>query len=410
VEVPSQTVAPHQEAAGDLDLVVVGGCGHVGLPLALCFAEAGASVGIYDIDGWKVEQVRAGEMPFMERGADKLLTSILPTGRLQVSSDRSMIGRSEAVIVVIGTPIDEFMNPSMRIYERAIQQLVDHLREGALVILRSTVFPGTTEYVEGLLAQRGLRADVAFAPERIAEGHALDEIRSLPQLIGARDDRTFERARAVFERLDVEIIRTLPKEAELAKLYTNAWRYMKFAIANQFFEMAHRAGVDYSNVLHAIRHNYPRGADMPGPGFAAGPCLLKDTMQLAAFSTDQFPMGHAAMLVNEGLPAYIVEMLEARQPLAGRTVGILGMAFKGDSDDPRSSLSYKLKKLASFRGATVLCTDPYVPDQDLAPLERVLQESDVLIIAAPHRQYRALELDGRQIVDIWGFLGNGIRL
>jgi UDP-N-acetyl-D-mannosaminuronic acid dehydrogenase len=185
---------------------------------------------------------------------------------------------------------------------------------------------------------------------------------------------------------------------------------MKFAIANQFFEMAHRAGVDYSNVLHAIRHNYPRGADMPGPGFAAGPCLLKDTMQLAAFSTDQFPMGHAAMLVNEGLPAYIVEMLEARQPLAGRTVGILGMAFKGDSDDPRSSLSYKLKKLASFRGATVLCTDPYVPDQDLAPLERVLQESDVLIIAAPHRQYRALELDGRQIVDIWGFLGNGIRL
>ena len=394
----------------DLDLVVVGGCGHVGLPLALCFAEAGRSVGIYDIDGWKVEQVRAGEMPFMERGADKLLAAVLPTGRLQVSSDRSMIGRADAVIVVIGTPIDEFMNPSMRIYERAIQQLVDHLREGALVILRSTVFPGTTEYVEGLLAERGFHADVTFAPERIADGYALDEIRSLPQLIGAKSDQAFERARAVFEALDVEIIRTLPKEAELAKLYTNAWRYMKFAIANQFFEMAHRAGVDYSQVLHAVRHNYPRAADLPGPGFAAGPCLLKDTMQLAAFSTDQFPMGHAAMLVNEGLPSYIIEMLEQRQPLAGRTVGILGMAFKGDSDDPRSSLSYKLKKLASFRGATVLCTDPYVPDQELVPLERVLDASDVLIVAAPHKQYRTLELDGRQIVDIWGFLGNGIRL
>jgi UDP-N-acetyl-D-mannosaminuronic acid dehydrogenase len=410
VEAVSRAVKPQTEATRELDLVVVGGCGHVGLPLALCFAEAGAKVGIYDIDGWKVEQVRAGEMPFMERGADTLLAQVLPTGRLEVSSDRSIIGRSDAVIVVIGTPIDEFMNPSMRIYERAIQQLVDDLREGALVILRSTVFPGTTEYVENLLTQRGFEADVAFAPERIAEGYALDEIRTLPQLIGARSDRAFERARAVFERLDVEIIRTLPKEAELAKLYTNAWRYMKFAIANQFFQMAHRAGVDYGNVLHAIRHNYPRGADLPGPGFAAGPCLLKDTMQLAAFSTDQFPMGHAAMLVNEGLPAYIIEMLEQRRPLAGRTIGILGMAFKGDSDDPRSSLSYKLKKLASFRGATVLCTDPYVPDRELVALERVLEESELLIIAAPHREYRTLELDGRQIVDVWGFLGTGIRL
>src|SRR2546430_11532530 len=220
VEAPSQLVEPRQEAAGDLDLVVVGGCRHVGMPLALCCDEAGASVGIYDIDGWMVEQVRAVEMPFMERGADKLLAAILPTGRLQVSSDRSMIGRSDSVIVVIGTPIDEFMNPSMRIYERAIQQLVDHLREGALVILRSTVFPGTTEYVEGLLAERGFHADVTFAPERIAEGYALDEIRSLPQLIGATSDRAFERARAVFEALDVQIIRTLPTEAAQAKIYT----------------------------------------------------------------------------------------------------------------------------------------------------------------------------------------------
>ena len=331
-------VTPARTPAGDLDLVVVGGCGHVGLPLALSFADAGCSVGIYDIDGWKVEQVRSGEMPFLERGADKLLTAVLPTGRLQVSSDRAMIGRAEAVIVVIGTPIDEFMNPSMRIYERAIQELVDHLRQGALVILRSTVFPGTTEFVERLFAQRGFPADVVFAPERIAEGFALEEIRSLPQLIGASSDRAFERARVIFEHLDVEIIRTLPKEAELAKLYTNAWRYMKFAIGNQFFQMAHRAGIDYAKVLHAVRYNYPRAADLPGPGFAAGPCLLKDTMQLAAFSTtDQFPMGHAAMLVNEGLPAYIVDMLEKEQPLAGRTIGILGMAFKGDSDDPRSS-------------------------------------------------------------------------
>ena len=398
------------QTPSQLDLVVVGGCGHVGLPLALCFADAGCSVGIYDVDGPKMERVRSGTMPFMERGADTLLAKVLPTGRLHFSTQPDLIGQTDTVVMVIGTPIDEFMNPSMRVYERAISELVAFLRPGAMVILRSTVYPGTTEFVEDLLSRRGTLAQVAFCPERIAEGYALEEIRSLPQVIGASTDAAFTRASAVFERLDVEIIRTTPKEAELAKLFTNTWRYMKFAIANQFFEIGHRAGVDYDRVLHAIRYNYPRAADLPGPGFAAGPCLLKDTMQLAAFTPDHFPMGHSAMLVNEGLPSYIIEALDQRRPLAGRTVGILGMAFKGESDDARSSLSYKLKKLAAFKGARVLCSDPYVADPELVPLEQVLRDADVLILAAPHRAYRDLQLNGRDTVDVWGFWENGIRL
>ena len=245
----------------------------------------------------------------------------------------------------------------------------------------------------------------------MAECHALEEIRSLPQLIGGVAESASERASQLFERLDVEIVRTSATEAELAKLFTNTWRYMKFAIANQFLQMAHHAGVDYDNVLHAIRHNYPRAADLPGPGFAAGPCLFKDTMQLAAFSPDHFPMGHAAMLVNEGLPGYVIAALDRRCPLAGRTLGILGMAFKGESDDPRASLSYKLRKLALFRGATVLCTDPYVPDPTFLPLEEVVRASDVLVIGAPHRAYRELEpRPGAEVVDIWGVTENGIRL
>jgi UDP-N-acetyl-D-mannosaminuronic acid dehydrogenase len=185
---------------------------------------------------------------------------------------------------------------------------------------------------------------------------------------------------------------------------------MKFALANQFFQMAHRANVDYAHVLHAIKHNYPRASDLPSPGFAAGPCLFKDTMQLAAFSHDHFPMGHAAMLINEGLPSYIVETLDNRRGLAGRTLGILGMAFKGESDDPRSSLSYKLRKLAQFKGAQVICTDPYVPDPSLLPLDDVVERSDVLVIGAPHDQYRALDLSGREVVDVWGVCGQGFQL
>lgn len=394
----------------DLDLVIVGGCGHVGLPLALSFADAGCRVGIYDIDEAKIEQVRQGRMPFMETGADELLARILPTGRLELSDDPGIVGRTDNVVLVIGTPIDEFMNPSTRIFERAVDELAPKLREGALVILRSTVYPGTSEYVQMRLREKGVQAEIAFCPERVAEGHALKEIRSLPQIIGGVTENAFERARAVFERLDVQIVRTTPKEAELAKLLTNTWRYMKFAIANQFFQMAHSAGVDYDQVLHAIRHDYPRAADLPSPGFAAGPCLLKDTMQLAAFAPDHFPMGHSAMLINEGLPGYIVDHLDASRPLKGRTIGILGMAFKGDSDDPRTSLSYKLRKLAAFKGAKVLCTDPYVPDPNLVPLDRVLAEADTLIVAAPHRAYSGLKTNGHDVVDIWNLLGGGIKL
>jgi UDP-N-acetyl-D-mannosaminuronic acid dehydrogenase len=260
------------------------------------------------------------------------------------------------------------------------------------------------------LAELGVTVEVAFCPERIAEGHAIEEIRSLPQIIGAETDSAFARAAELFDRLGVDLIRTSTREAELAKLLTNTWRYRKVAIANQFFEISHRAGLDYNAVLHAIRHDYPRAADLPGPGFAAGPCLLKDTMQLAAFSVDQFPLGQAAMLINEGLPTYIVEVLDQRGSLRGRTVGILGMAFKGDSDDPRSSLSYKVRKLAAFKGATVLCTDPYVVDPRVLPLDDVVAAADLLIIAAPHSEYRGLDLSDKEVVDIWNLTGQGIRL
>jgi UDP-N-acetyl-D-mannosaminuronic acid dehydrogenase len=395
----------------DLDVVVLGGGGHVGLPLSLAFADAGLRVGIYDTSQPTLDLIAAGEMPFLENGADELLRTILPTGRLELSTEGDILARTDQVVVVIGTPVDEFLAPSMTVFERTVEQMAPHLRDRALVVLRSTVYPGTTAYVAQHLEARGKDVDLAFCPERIAEGHALEELHSLPQIIGADTDAAAARAEALFRNLASTTIRTTTKEAELAKLFTNTWRYMKFAVANQFFMIADQAGVNYSNVLHAIRHDYPRAADLPGPGFAAGPCLFKDTMQLAAFTTDHFPLGQSAMQVNEGLPAYIVSALNRRYGgLAGKTVGILGMAFKAESDDPRASLSYKLRKLLTWAGARVLATDPYVADERLTTLDCVLEESDVLILGAPHKAYAGLEVGGRDVVDIWGALGEGIRL
>lgn len=381
----------------------------MGLPLGIALASRGRSVLLYDINAQAVATVNAGRLPFAEDGAAAALAEAVSAGRLWAGTEPASVGRAETVIVVVGTPVDEHLNPDLGAVPRALERCLDHLRDGQLVVLRSTVHPGVTALTERLLVRHGLDIDVAFCPERIAEGHAMTELFSLPQIVAARGPRAMRRASELFAALTDEIVPLSPEEAELAKLYTNTWRYIKFAAANQFWMMANDYGLDFERIRHAIRHDYPRAADLPGPGFAAGPCLFKDTMQLAAFNNNNFVLGHSAMLINEGLPLYVVSRLEAAYDLAKMTVGILGMAFKGGSDDPRESLAYKLRKILLLKAAAVLCTDPHVRDSRLIPLPEVLERADLLVIAAPHPEYRDLAVD-RPVADMWGVTGRGMRI
>jgi len=212
----------------------------------------------------------------------------------------------------------------------------------------------------------------------------------LPQIIGGVTQRAAERAADLFSLIGSKTIFLKPIEAELAKLFCNAWRYINFAISNQFYVMAEHFGADFHRIYQAMREDYPRMASVARPGFAAGPCLLKDTMQLGAFNHGSFVLGQAAMMINEGLPYLLVQDIKRNYPLADMTVGILGMAFKPNSDDPRSSLSYKLRKVLLLECRKVLCTDPYVPDPDLTPLAEVLDQADLLLVGAPHDCYRGL--------------------
>jgi UDP-N-acetyl-D-mannosaminuronic acid dehydrogenase len=394
----------------DRDVVVIGGCGHVGLPLALAFADRGARVGIYDLSRASVDMVNAGQLPFAEPGALDVLHRVLGAGRLEASAEPGIVSTAEHVVVVIGTPVDEHLNPQQLAINRALGGCVDYLRDGQMVILRSTVFPGVTALVEKMMAKRGLEVDVAFCPERIAEGKAMTELFELPQIVSSRTTTGTKRASALFEALTSKIVVMTPEEAELAKLFTNVWRYIKFATANQLYMMANERGLDFDRIRRGLAEDYPRAADLPAAGFAAGPCLLKDTMQLAAFNQNNFPLGHAAMAVNEGLPLYVVHRLEQRFDLASMTVGILGMAFKGGSDDIRSSLSYKLKRILEFKANEVLCTDPYVTvDPGLLPIGEVLARSDLLVVGTPHPEYRGLVTD-KPAADIWDVLGDGVRV
>jgi len=391
-------------------VVIVGGGGHVGLPLSLALANAGFLTVALDISSDVVNLINSGQMPFSENGAQGLLNEVLSNKTFYASSDHREISDAEIIFVVIGTPVDEHLNPDPNSVVHAISACAPYMNSKQLVILRSTIFPGVTKRVEDLLAKFNLSIDVAFCPERILEGYALKELYELPQIIGANNERVAIRASAVFETLGVKTIFVTPEEAELAKLFTNVWRYIKFAAANQFWLMSNESGLDFSRIRDAIMFDYPRAADLPGAGFAAGPCLFKDTMQLAAFSNNNFGLGHAAMLVNEGLPLYIVSKMEKKYNLKEMTVGILGAAFKGESDDTRSSLSYKLRKILEFKSKSVLMTDPFVKlDPDLVDLGRVLAESDILIVSAPHNLYKSID-SKKPVLDIWNLLGKGSKI
>jgi UDP-N-acetyl-D-mannosaminuronic acid dehydrogenase len=386
---------------------VIGGCGHVGLPLAIAFALAGHEVLVHDTNLEAIDTVRRGEMPFREAEADQLLPEALATGRLSFSAEPSSISGSEIVVLVVGTPVDEHLNPKFAAIKATLKGLLTHLWDGQLLVLRSTVFPGTSEKVQLFLQDNAKKVDVTFCPERIAEGHAFRELVTLPQIVSGFSPEGVQRASDLFRCLTEDIVELLPLEAELAKLFNNVHRYIKFSIANQFFEIANDYGLDYYRIHHAMTYKYPRSMDLAKPGFAAGPCLFKDTMQLAAFNNNNFMLGHAAMLVNEGLPNYVVQRLRARFNLRACTVGILGMAFKADSDDPRESLSYKLRKVLDIEAAEVLCSDVYIRQPGFVSAEELVRRSEVIILGAPHADYQNLDLMDKPIVDVWNFYKRG---
>lgn len=400
-------MADSKRPSDAVDVVIIGGCGHVGLPLGLALANAGKTVVAYDTNAEKAAATNAGRMPFIDKGADELLPRVLADGTFRSTGDASVIARAEVIVLVIGTPVDEHLNPRFDLIREVIQDNRRYLRDGQLIVLRSTLYPGTTERVAGLIKEEGLDIDVAVCPERVAEGTALEEIESLPQIVAGTSERAQRRAEELFRRLTPDVIPMKPLAAELAKLFTNAWRYIQFATANQFYMIANDYGIDFYEVHRAMTEKYPRAKGFPKAGFAAGPCLFKDTMQLSAFHSNSFFLGHSAMLINEGLPNYLVRRLSRRYDLSKMAVGILGMTFKADSDDPRDSLSFKLRRVLQAECRDVLCTDPYLDLPWLTPLEDTLAKADLIIIGAPHKAYRNLDFGGTPVVDVWDMTKRG---
>jgi len=380
--------------------VAIIGLGRIGLPLALSFADRGLSVLGVDKDPERLAAVEARRMPFAEPGAQELLAGV----DLTLSSRVADAAQAEHIVITLGTPSFSHIEIDIRQIRSAIDDLLPHLREGHALTLRSTVAPGTTEFVAGYLAKhRGLRAGrdvfVAHAPERIAAGRFLEEITTLPCIVGGVGEGSGEKVGALFEVFGAPIVQTTPAQAELAKIWTNILRYATFALPNLLMMDCEQHGANVFEVIELINRDYPRGG-MAQPGLTAGTCLRKDF----AFSEERSAspgMLLAVSRVHESVPLFLVEGAKRRiGALDGRKVAVLGLTFKADTDDERDSLAHKLIRLLERELADVAVHDPHVatPTQSF---EDAVRGADAIVIATNHSAFRGAEAL-RAIVELTG--------
>ena len=372
--------------------VAIIGTGRVGLPLALFLAENGLTVFGLDVDQEKMNILSSGVMPFMEEGAPEVLKkhvgkTFFPT------TDFSKVAKSKVIILTLGTPVDENMNPSLVQIDRALSTLKPHLRKGQLLILRSTVSPGTTEYVASLLKELGFTVGqdfyLAFCPERIAEGKSLSELAQLPQIVGGVERASTLKAAEFFQDLNILVNKSDAVSAELAKLFTNMYRYINFAIANEFMILAGNNHRDIYQIVDLVNKGYKRGG-LAMPGLTGGPCLFKDGF----FLVGDVPFADLIVTswkINESIPLFLIKKIRERIKLENKKAAILGLAFKAEIDDTRESLSFKVKKALERERAKVFLHDPYVQGYQ-NDLDETLRGADIIFLATNHSFYKKMDI------------------
>jgi len=396
--------------------VALFGLGRVGLPLALYLAHKKHRVTGYDIDRERLIDINTGKFPFKEAGAQQVLDETLGKTFFAVDSPATALQDAQVVIITVGTPVNAYMNPSFKQVEQAILDICQTIKPKTLIILRSTLAPGTTERIKRLIErttnfQVGRDLYLAFCPERTAEGKTIEEMPKIPQLIGTLDAQSAAKTQAFFATLSPSTLLSDSRSVEIAKLICNMYRYVNFALANELMMIADHHHRDIYEVLRLANTDYIRGG-ITAPGFSAGPCLFKDGF----FLIQDLPYSElisTSWSINERVPNYLINRLAASGSLENKKIAVLGLAFKKNGDDPRDSLAYKVIKILGNKGAKVKAHDPYI---DSLPLDEVLDQAQIIIIATNHDRFKNLGLDklkaktghkSVQICDIWNLFGTG---
>ena len=382
-------------------ICIIGGAGHVGAPLGLALSSKGYNVVLIDKNQKNINKINNGIMPFVEDGCQKLLKKMTYKKKIFATNQLNEVRKCKYIIVCIGTPINKKFKPDLKKFFDFFYSVKKYLNKNHIVIIRSSIYPGVSEKIFNIIKKHC--KNLSYCPERIAQGKSLIELPKLSQIISGKNIKAKEESGKIFKKICRKIIYTKIIEAELIKLFSNAYRYINFSISNQFYLICKDQGLDFFKVRNFMKESYKRNENIPMAGFTAGPCLLKDTMQLSSFYNHRFPLFHSAMSVNEGLPQFIIKKLSEKYNLKKKIVGVLGLSFKAENDDIRDSLSIKLLKKLKSKKIKTLQSDEYYEDKKNVNKNMLIKKSDIIIIATPHKAYKNLKINKKKIlIDIWG--------
>jgi UDP-N-acetyl-D-mannosaminuronic acid dehydrogenase len=390
----------------EFDVGVVG-LGYVGMTIATVLADVGQKVLGVELRPDVVAMTKAGEPHFVESGLKDMLGDVLRSGHLTVSHEFAPDSHCDIYLISVGTPLDEDGKARLDFIRKATQQVADNMRDGALVILRSTVKIGTTrDVVAPILAATGKTFDIAMCPERTLEGRALQELRKLPQIVGADTEAARERAARFFRHLTDTVIGVSTLEtAEIVKLVDNTYRDVQFGFANEVARICDAYGVNAMEVINGGKLGYPR-TNVALPGLVGGPCLEKDPHILSQSLIErgvELDITRAARRTNERQPSETVTMFMAEHARrhgsdVGPLITIAGIAFKGipETDDLRGSMAVRVinEILRQQPKARLRLYDPIVPADALtalfaqaeicSSLDQAVDQADILVITNNH--------------------------
>tara|TARA_B110000503_G_C7158475_1_gene418496 strand:+ start:104 stop:1279 length:1176 start_codon:yes stop_codon:yes gene_type:complete len=383
---------------------IIGGAGHVGMPLALKFAEKNYNVICIDKNEKLNNLLNKGILPYEEKGAKKLLAKSLKNKKIKFVSNFQEIQNTKYIIITVGTPVDKQKKPNMNFVFQVIKSMKKYIHSNHSIILRSTLYPGTTDQIIKKLRKERIKAKVSYCPERVAQGISIFEIENLPQIISSESNDELKKIKILFKKIckHVEILNFI--EAEYSKLFSNAWRYIKFAVSNEFYMLSKIKKFDFDKVYKAMTFNYPRNAGLPKQGFAAGPCLPKDSIQLYQSCPEYSKLSKNAYAINQSMPKFLIDIVKKTMKLNNKNVGVLGTTFKSGIDDERNSLSIDLIKNLKKEKAKVYFYDPYTLSENQASLKIIMEKCKVIFIGTPHPEFKKINFKKKIVIDCWNFI------
>lgn len=383
------------------DIAIVGGAGHIGLPLGILFANKGKNIVLYDKDKKNVDKINDLQMPFMEQGGSKLLKK--NKTRIFATTDKKYLKDVKIIIICIGTPVKN-SKPDLVFFFKMFNEVKKYLNPKNLLVIRSSIYPGTCLKIQKFLGKNF--KNISYCPERVVQGQSIIELPKLPQIISGLSKKSINQSKKLFQKICKKTITTSILEAELIKLFSNAWRYINFSISNQFFTICDEFGINFKDLRKNMIEGYDRNKSLPKAGFAAGPCLYKDTAQLNAFLKNSFTLGTTATKINQGFPKFIFTKMSKKfkKNLKSKKIGILGAAFKSNIDDIRDSLSIELFNFLKKKGLKVNISDDYVKMKEMISAKKLVKQSDIIILGVPHSSYRKIKIPKKKyLIDSWGF-------